>query len=90
MTVALPWRPLSRVFQVDGGVATTISAPDDHRRHARLPNGGGLYNDNGTATLTNCTVSGQRKQRRQRRRPGDDGALVLTNCTVSRRNACLA
>ena len=47
---------LSRVFQVDAGVTATISGLTI--TGGNTVNGGGLYNDNGTATLTNCTVSG--------------------------------
>ena len=48
---------LSRVFQVDGGVTASISGLTI--TGGNTPNnGGGLYNDGGTATLTNCTVSG--------------------------------
>ena len=47
---------LSRVFQVDGGVTASISGLTITGGNAG--NGGGLYNDGGTATLTNCTVSG--------------------------------
>ena len=44
------------VFQVDP-VSRLDFGTDDHRR--RHPsNGGGLYNDGGNVTLTNCTVSG--------------------------------
>ena len=48
---------LSRVFQVDGGVTASISGLTITGGDS-LHNGGGLYNDGGTATLTNCTVSG--------------------------------
>ncbi len=47
----------SRVFQVDGGVTASISGLTITGRQD-AGNGGGLYNDGGTATLTNCTVSG--------------------------------
>ena len=61
---------------------------DDHRRQRRLRSGGGLVNDGGTVTLTNCTVSGnsapQRHLHRHRRRRGQlGGTTTLTNCTVS-------
>ena len=48
---------LSRVFQVDGGVTASISGLTITGGKT-TGNGGGLYNDRGTATLTNCTVSG--------------------------------
>ena len=48
----------SRVFQVDGGVTASISGLTITGGNT-ADNGGGLYNDGGTATLTNCTVSGK-------------------------------
>ena len=47
---------LSGVFQVDAEGHRLDLGPDDHRRQGRRY-GGGVLND-GTATLTNCTVSG--------------------------------
>ena len=50
---------LSRVFQVDGGVTASISGLTITGGNVGYRyNGGGLYNNGGTATLTNCTVSG--------------------------------
>ena len=57
---------LSRVFQVDAGVTASISGLTITGGNT-AGNGGGLYNDGGTATLTNCTVSGNSAGRRRRR-----------------------
>ena len=59
---------LSRVFQVDAGVTASISGLTITGGKT-AGNGGGLYNDGGTATLTNCTVSGNSASHRRRRRP---------------------
>jgi fibronectin-binding autotransporter adhesin len=73
---------LSRVFQVDGGVAATISGMTITGGSAA--NGGGLENLAGTVTLTNCTVSGNTASTEC---GGGlytfNGTLSLTNCTVS-------
>ena len=45
------------MFQVDAGVTASISGLTI-TGGTTAGNGGGLYNDGGTATLTNCTVSG--------------------------------
>ena len=49
-------RRRSRVFQVDAGVTASISGLTISGGNAGK--GGGLYNDGGNVTLTNCTVSG--------------------------------
>ena len=50
---------LSRVFQVDAGVTASISGLTITGGSAVTTcNGGGVDNIDGTATLTNCTVSG--------------------------------
>ena len=46
----------SRVFQVDTGVTASISGLTITGGSAG--NGGGLYNDGGDVTLTDCTISG--------------------------------
>jgi parallel beta-helix repeat protein len=75
----------SRVFQVDKGVTASISGVTITACSVgRYSSGGGLYNL-GTATLTNCTVSGNSA--------GYGGGLdsygtaTLTNCTVSGNSA---
>ena len=47
----------SRVFQVDAGVTASISGLTITGGKPS-GNGGGLYNDGGNVTLTNCTISG--------------------------------
>ena len=70
----------SRVFEVQVGSAA-LSGLTVSGGHSAT-DGGGLYNDGGTLTLTDCTVSGDSAY--------DGGGLVnvngtltLTNCTVS-------
>ncbi len=72
---------LSRVFQVDSGVTATLSGLNISGG-STTGNGGGLYNDGGTTTLSDVTVSGNTA--------GSGGGLdnnggtaTLTNCTVS-------
>src|SRR6516164_10724493 len=48
---------LSRVFQIDGGVTAPISGLTITDGNT-TGNGGGMYNDGGNVTLTDCTVSG--------------------------------
>ena len=50
---------------------------------------GGLYNDNGTATLTNCTVSGNSRRHSGGGLIHDFGTATLTNCTVSGNSAAV-
>src|SRR5262249_49059266 len=77
---------VSRVFQVDGGVTASVSGLTITGGKT-TGNGGGLRNV-GTATLINCTVSGNSAS--------SGGGLVinsptgtttLTNCTVSGNSA---
>src|SRR5262249_6283192 len=81
----------SPVFQIDGGVTATISGltiTKGNSAGSANNGGGGLFNE-GTLTLTNCTVSGNTCL-------GPDtvatigggglfneGTVMLTNCTVS-------
>jgi hypothetical protein len=67
----------SRIFQIDGGVAASISG-------LTITNGG-VQSDGGTLTLTNCTISGDHATYSG---SGSGlnitgGATALTNCTVS-------
>ena len=78
---------LSRVFQVDSGVTAILSGLTI-TGGSTTGNGGGLYNDGGTITLTDCTVSGNSA--------GDGGGLfssgtaTLTNCTVTGNSASVS
>ncbi len=76
----------SRVFQVDGGVTASVSGMTITDGSAG--SGGGLYNHGGTATLTNCTVSGNDATVTSGYGGGGvytnaSGTTTLTNCTVS-------
>ncbi len=76
---------LSRVFQVDPGATASISGLTISGGNAgNFDKGGGLFND-GTATLNNCTVSGNSAF------AGgglfNDGTTTLTNCTISGNSA---
>ena len=75
----------SRVFQVDPGVTASISGMTITGGNV-TGNGGGLYNDGGNVTLTNCTVSGNSAGR-----DGgglyNRGTLTLTASTVSGNSA---
>jgi len=72
------------VFQVDANVTASISGLTISGGKT-TGNGGGLYNNGGTATLTNCTVSGNSASN------GGGlwscGTAMLTNCTVSGNSA---
>jgi hypothetical protein len=82
---------LSRVLQVDPGATASISGLTITGGSAA--NGGGMYNDNGTATLTDCTISGNAAASGN---PASfnggglynlNGTVKLTNCTVSGNSA---
>ena len=60
---------------------------DDHRRQRPTGNGGGLYNNGGTVTLTNCTVSGNSAASAAAALFNSGGTATLTNCTVSGNSA---
>ncbi len=64
---------------------------DDHRGQAGYYDGGGLYNDDGTITLTDCTVNGNSASY------GDGGGVYnqsgtvnLIDCTISGNSAAKA
>ena len=80
----------SRVFQVDGGVAASISGLTISGG-TTTGDGGGLYNNGGTLTLTNCTVSGNSATTPASSRGGGlfnlYGTATLSNCTVSGNSA---
>ena len=70
----------SRVFQVDGLVTAVISGLTISGGNSGSY-GGGLFNYEGTATLTNCTVSGNSAN--SGGGVANFGTATLTNCTVS-------
>jgi hypothetical protein len=74
----------SRVFEVDPGVNASVSGMTITRGSAF--NGGGLYNNGGNLTLTDCTVSGNSASNNGGGLYGPSnasGAITLTDCTVS-------
>ena len=75
----------SRVFQVDSGVTATLSGLTISGG-STSENGGGLYNDGGTTTLTDCTVSGNSAELGGGLY-NDGGTTTLTDCTVSGNSA---
>jgi fibronectin-binding autotransporter adhesin len=82
---------LSRVFQVDNGVTASFSGLTITGGNT-AGNGGGLYNDGGTVTLTGCTVSGNASTLINGRSGGGgiataSGTTTLTECTVSGNSA---
>src|SRR6516225_4444722 len=76
----------SRVFQIDGGVTASMSGLTITGGKT-TGNGGGLFNDGGNVSLTNCTVSGNSATTPASSLGGGlfslNGTLTLTNCTVS-------
>ena len=79
----------SRVFQVDGGVTATFSDLTI-TRGSTTTNGAGLYNQGGTVSLTNCTVSSSVNTVGSTNGGGlcnNGGTLTLTNCTVAGNSA---
>src|SRR6516165_5671272 len=76
----------SRVFQIDGGVTASMSGLTISGG-TTTGNGGGLYNDGGNVTLTNCAVSGNSATTPASSLGGGlfslYGTTTLTNCTVS-------
>ena len=77
---------LSRVFEVDGGVTASISGLTITGGGNEF-SGGGLYNDGGNVTLTNCTVSGNSAFIGGGL--NNYGSITLSNCTVSRNSASI-
>jgi hypothetical protein len=81
---------MSRVFQIDGMVTASISGMTITGGDAgSYGNGGGLLNL-GTATLTDCTISGDSAGSTSSYLSGgngggvfNSGTITLTNCTVS-------
>jgi hypothetical protein len=80
----------SRAFQVDPGVVASISGITI-TGGSNTGNGGGVYNDGGNLTLSNCRVSGNSASNAASSFGGGlfsfDGTTTLTNCTVSGNSA---
>ena len=77
---------LSGVFQVDSGVTASISGLTITGGSVTGP-GGGLYNDAGNVTLTNCTVSGNSAGYAGGGLFSRFGTATLTDCTISGNSA---
>ncbi|MGP0066722.1 MAG: right-handed parallel beta-helix repeat-containing protein [Isosphaeraceae bacterium] len=73
----------SRVFFVDSGVTATLSGLTITGGSISGGSGGGLYNDNGTTTLDNCTVSSNTSSGGGGLFNNRYGTTTLDNCTVS-------
>jgi hypothetical protein len=65
-----------------GSASVTVDPSEATVAELSDMDGGGIRND-GTLTLSNCTVSGNRAQGQGGGILGDFGNLTLTNCTVS-------
>ena len=78
----------SRVFQVDGGVTAAISGLTITGR-AGTDHGGGIYDDGGTVTLTDCTVSSNTAYFGGGL-ANVGGTATLNNCTISGNSATVA
>jgi fibronectin-binding autotransporter adhesin len=69
---------LSRVFQIDTLVASSISGLTISGGNAGIYGSGGGVLSNGTLTLTNCSISGNSGGGM-----ANDGTATLTSCTIS-------
>jgi hypothetical protein len=81
----------SRVFEVDAGVTASISGLTITGGKT-AGNGGGLYNDGGNVTLTNCTVSENSSTMNVAGASGGGvraagGTTTLLDCTISGNSA---
>ena len=77
---------LSRVFQFDSGTTAFIGGLSITRGYA-IGDGGGLDNNGGTVTFTDCTVSGNVAYHSGGGLYSPDGRTTLTNCTVNGNSA---
>jgi fibronectin-binding autotransporter adhesin len=72
---------ISRVFEVDAGVTASFSGLTI-TGGSTAGNGGGLYNDGGSVTLTACALSGNSAVGTGGGLDGSSGSTTLTNCTL--------
>ena len=74
----------SRVFDIDGGSAALsgLTITDGN-----ADSGGGLQNNGGTLTLSNCTVSGNAASKFGGGLYSDGSTVTLTNCTLNKNTA---
>ncbi len=78
-----------RVFAIQGGSAAMSDLTITGGNAAGLVLGGGLYNDDGNLSLTDCTVSGNSAVKGGGL-CNDDGTTTLTGCTISGNTATVA
>jgi hypothetical protein len=98
-TLAVDANHASRVFHIASGKTVTISGLSITNGLASTPilsyNGGGIYNDNATLTVSSCTISGNSTPTDQFGSGGgifNDGyfggaTLTVSNCTISGNSA---
>ncbi len=77
----------SRVFQIDDGVTASISGLTISGGTVQWPGSGGGLKNYGTATLTDCTISGNSANIGGGVYNGSYANLTLTDCTVSDNSA---
>ena len=75
------------VFQIDSGVTANLSGLTITDGNTAYGSGGGLYNDGGTTTLTDCTFSGNRAGNLGGAIFTSGGNLSLGNCTLASNTA---
>jgi len=78
----------STAFQVDSGVTAALGGLTISGG-STTGNGGGLYNDEGTTTLTNVTISGNSAVYGGGLYDRHGGTTTLTNCTLSGNSAVI-
>jgi hypothetical protein len=85
----------SRVFQIDPNVTASISGLTiigGNASNAQYDYAGGLFNEDGTLTLTDCTIYGNTAGGGAGLATGSffhgGGTTTLTNCTVSGNDGC--
>jgi hypothetical protein len=72
---------ISRVFLINNSTVD-MSGMTIRNGNISANNGGGLYNDGGNVTMTNCTISGNTAAQGGGIE-NESGTLNMTNCTVS-------
>jgi len=80
-----PPNGIDRVFHVTGAYTVNISSVTVRNGNADLTsdNGGGIFNNAGTLTITNCTLSGNTADIYGGGIDNEGGTLVITNSTFS-------
>jgi hypothetical protein len=75
------------VFQIDSGVTANLSGLTITDGNSGSDSGGGLYNNGGTTTLTDCTFSGNHTSNLGGAIFTSGGNLSLSNCTLASNTA---